>query len=472
MSSNVCKGTEKMKIKLDGFNNLVLNTLNKTLEETVSGKVIDTDDIIKYNTNMYGYDTYKPYEWYKEYFDLGIKVPEKFRKHIKDIEITFNNFYKTQMTRSCVQTKEPVVIKFEDVEYALLFRFGYLAVSEDGRILDINTNKIIRDPGDYYTLGTDAYKYYWLNHCDYLMHRLITEAWIYNDDPTVKTQVNHKNGIKTYNKCTNLEWISASGNIQHLFDNGMSNQNIEATIRHKDTKEIKHFPTTGGMCRFLGCNQMNFKTFPLGYLNKGYEVRTKDDPRDWYYKTGDEQHIPITANSRYEVIKDNKIVKIFYNIRQLNLAFGWSIKKYTSTTIQDVVTKDGETFRVIDLKLSGPYDVKNLETLNIKRFETIKDISLAINYNETSVANVVDTNKSIKNYAIKRQQSNWMAEYTDVAGSTKPKKFKIINTIDKSEQIANSFMHTVTIVGTTKKTLRKSLLKTNVFKNFIITQVE
>ena len=66
-----------MKIRLDGFNNLVLNTLNKTLEETITGKVILNEDIVNYNTNMFGYETYKPYEWYMEYYYLQIKLQKK-----------------------------------------------------------------------------------------------------------------------------------------------------------------------------------------------------------------------------------------------------------------------------------------------------------------------------------------------------------------------------------------------------------
>lgn len=56
----------------------------------------------------------------------------------------------------------------------------------------------------------------------YMIHRLVTIAFISNEEN--KEYVNHKDGIKTNNHISNLEWTTPSENTTHAYDNKL-NQN-------------------------------------------------------------------------------------------------------------------------------------------------------------------------------------------------------------------------------------------------------
>lgn len=55
----------------------------------------------------------------------------------------------------------------------------------------------------------------WVAKSNRLLHRLVALAFIPN--PLSKPDINHKNGIKTDNNLTNLEWVTESENSIHSY---------------------------------------------------------------------------------------------------------------------------------------------------------------------------------------------------------------------------------------------------------------
>lgn len=75
------------------------------------------------------------------------------------------------------------------------------------------------------------------------LHRLLALAFIPN--PLNKPEVNHKNGIKTDNRLSNLEWATKPENAQHAFDMGLhiphdctGIKNGRAKLTEKEVLEI------------------------------------------------------------------------------------------------------------------------------------------------------------------------------------------------------------------------------------------
>lgn len=95
------------------------------------------------------------------------------------------------------------------------------------------------DKDGYLSCGLykDGTKYY----CR--VHRLVGETYIPN--PENKLQINHINGIKCDNRIINLEWCTASENVQHAYNTGLyDNARTESSIRAK-SKPKEHFSSMG-----------------------------------------------------------------------------------------------------------------------------------------------------------------------------------------------------------------------------------
>lgn len=102
---------------------------------------------------------------------------------------------------------------------------GVYSVSDKGRVKNNRTGIILKPvtvAKGYLkvNLKVDGKSY------NRLVHRLVAKEFIEN--PSNKPEVNHKNGIHTDNRLSNLEWVTGEENRKHACETGL--------IRHKDNR--------------------------------------------------------------------------------------------------------------------------------------------------------------------------------------------------------------------------------------------
>lgn len=169
------------------------------------------------------------------------------------------------------------------------------------------------------TLNSNSYKQVGLLNGVYgqpktqYVHRIIAKAFVPNDDPEHKTDVNHKDGNKWNNNPSNLEWVTKSENDKHAsrmglkITSGYNRYRVGATARRfsdSEVNQMKEMFEAGFTKKEIAqkfecydstvCNILNGKTY------KQVELSHKD-----YFK----KHISIlnTIRENYLSAEDKNV---------------------------------------------------------------------------------------------------------------------------------------------------------------------
>ena len=173
-------------------------------------------------------------------------------------------------------------------------------VTRDGRIYSVKDGKRIKS----YKYGDRLFSSYSVKETKKLLsvHLAVALAWVENDDPHLKTIINHKDGNPMNNWYENLEWTTYSGNNYHAVNTGLRPENIPCKIRSFYTKEVIEFQSVAQAAEFMGlpkCRVLeSLRPRRFGSLIAGeYEFRVIGDPEPFFY----EDKPYIISPSRYMV---------------------------------------------------------------------------------------------------------------------------------------------------------------------------
>jgi hypothetical protein len=174
-----------------------------------------------------------------------------------------------------------------------LFNFCRYKVSDTGLVYDEKLSRLVSQ-----NTNSDGYLCITLKSNEgprkgFKVHRLV--CTLYLDNPERKETVNHKDGIKSNNNASNLEWNTRSENIQHAWDTGLIKdlEGRKEGIREKQGKKVLCITTgvvynsIGKAADELGLKKSNISSVCLNKVGcKTAGKSKKGEPLEWefYYE--------------------------------------------------------------------------------------------------------------------------------------------------------------------------------------------
>lgn len=151
--------------------------------------------------------------------------------------------------------------------------FPNYLVSDDGRVKNRTTGRVLKACNDGYGYPQVILSN---NGCkkSHRVHRLVAKAFLDYDRDDDSLEVNHRNGIKTDNVVSNLEWTTPSENMLHAFRTGLIRKPLlsaSATrIRVIETGRV--YNSESECARDLGINREGINACVNGRLNSYYKL--------------------------------------------------------------------------------------------------------------------------------------------------------------------------------------------------------
>lgn len=153
--------------------------------------------------------------------------------------------------------------------------FYDIQVTEDGKIYSLcgKERKVKPHPSGYVRVA--VYKDGVARTCS--VHRLVAQTYLEN--PENMLEVNHKDGVKSNNDVTNLEWCTPKENKNHAWDNGLYAAVLDKQQVHKICQMLQDGRRSIDIAKEFGLHKDYIASIRAGRnwlrISKNYDIKTK-----------------------------------------------------------------------------------------------------------------------------------------------------------------------------------------------------
>lgn len=276
-------------------------------------------------------------------------------------------------------------------------------VSDLGRFRNSLTGHVVKPGIDKYGYPRISYK-----RDDGLVkyrtiHRLVAESFV--SGRKADYQVNHINGVKTDNRVTNLEWVSASKNIAHSYETGLNKNKNGVKVTDLETSVVTEYRSIKDVGKNIDIHVStlvplirNSKRNPI--FGK-YVIELIDE--DMIYSTantanfGRQVYVLDTVTDKIWKYPSFLIASYFTGIRSISNIARWpelkyilgyyiSLSPWTLPNVPDLKIDKESVMRERQEYLDTPYikrdpyyELYNYRTKEVSRFASAEQVAMFVN---------------------------------------------------------------------------------------------